>query len=136
MTKKQKSFFEAAKAVSASSNFPRTHIGCVVTDGNHRIISSGFNSTKTHPLQKKCNRERFSEDTMHTLHAEISALLPLIKEDVDFSKVKLYVYRTRKDGSLGLARPCDGCMHLIRTLGIKDIFYTTYDGYTHEEILY
>ena len=57
MTRKQKSFFEAAEAVSRTSEFPRVHIGCVVTNGNHRIISSGCNSTKSHPLQKKYNKE-------------------------------------------------------------------------------
>ncbi len=56
MTRKQKSFFDAAKAVSESSEFPKVHIGCVVTYGNHRIISSGCNSTRTHPLQKKLNK--------------------------------------------------------------------------------
>ena len=90
MTRKQKSFFDAAKAVSESSEFPKVHIGCVITEGNHRIISSGCNSTKTHPLQKQLNRERFEVDSVHSLHAEVSALLPLMKEDIDFSKVEIY----------------------------------------------
>ena len=136
MTRKQKSFFDAARAVSELSDFPKVHIGCVVTDGNHRIISSGCNSTKTHPLQKQLNKERFDEDTNHFLHAEVVALLPLIKDDTDFNKVKLYVHRTLQNGNLGLARPCKSCMRLIRELGIKDIFFTTYDGYAHEEIIY
>lgn len=134
MTKKQKSFFEAAKVVSTMSDFDRVHIGCVVTEGSHRIISSGCNSNKTHPLQKKLNKERFDIDTHHSLHAEVSALLPLMKEDIDFSKVEIYTYRNFKDGSYAMARPCPSCMKLIKQLGVRRIWYTTSDGYACEYV--
>lgn len=135
MTKKQKSFFDAAKAVSKMSDFPRIHIGCVVTDA-HRIISSGCNSTKTHPLQKVLNKERFDADTPHTLHAEVAALAPLIKEDIDFTKVSIYVYREKRNGELGLARPCASCLRLIKKLKIRNIYYTSEGGYSYEKIFY
>lgn len=134
MTKKQKSFFDAAKVVSTMSNFDRVHIGCVVTDGRHRIISSASNSNKTHPLQKQLNRERFNLDTIHSLHAETAALLPLMKENIDFSRVEIYTHRNVKDGSLAMARPCASCMRLIKELGIRKIWYTTPDGYACEYI--
>lgn len=134
MTRKQKSFFDAAKAVSESSEFPKVHIGCVITEGNHRIISSGCNSTKTHPLQKQLNRERFEVDSVHTLHAEVSALLPLMKEDIDFSKVEVYTHRNYANGKIAMARPCPSCMKLIKDLGIKKIHYTTSDGYACEYV--
>ncbi len=134
MTKKQKSFFEAAKVVSTMSDFDRVHIGCVVTEGNHRIISSGCNSTKTHPLQKQLNKERFDLDSNHSLHAETAALLPLMKEDIDFSKVEIYTHRNYKDGHLAMARPCPSCTKLIKQLGIKKIWYTTTDGYACEYV--
>lgn len=134
MTRKQKSFFDAAKAVSESSEFPKVHIGCVVTEGNHRIISSGCNSTKTHPLQKQLNRERFEVDSVHSLHAEVSALLPLMKEDIDFSKVEVYTHRNYANGKIAMARPCPSCMKLIKDLGVKKIHYTTADGYACEYV--
>ena len=134
MTNKQKSFFEAAKAVSEMSSFDRVHIGCVVTYGNHRIISSATNSNKTHPLQKKLNKERFDIDSHHSLHAEVSALLPLMKENIDFSKVEIYTHRNFKDGRYAMARPCPSCMKLIRQLGIKKIWFTTEDGYACEYV--
>ena len=135
MTKKQKSFFEAAKAVSTMSNFDRVHIGCVVTEGSHRIVSSGFNSTRTHPIQKQLNKERFSiETTNHSLHAEVSALLPLMKKDTDFSRIEIYTHRNFKDGRLALAKPCRSCMKLIKDLGVKKIWFTTNDGYACEYI--
>ena len=51
-----------------------------------------------------------------------------------FSKVKLYIYRIRKDQPFGLSRPCPSCMAAIKDLGIKDIYYTTNDGYVYERI--
>lgn len=134
MTRKQKSFFEAAEAISKSSDYPRVHIGCVVTDKNHRIISSGCNSNKTHPIQKKYNRERFDVDSCHSLHAEITALLPLMKENIDFSRVEIYTHRRLINGKLGISRPCPSCMRLIKELGIKKIYYTTENGYACEYI--
>lgn len=134
MTRKQKSFFDAARAVSKLSDFHRVHIGCVVVDGCHRIISSGFNSTKTHPVQKQLNKERFNEDTNHTLHSEVSALIPLMRDNIDFSKVVLYTYREDKNGKLAMSRPCPSCMKLIGSLGIKKIWYTTDGGYVCEII--
>lgn len=136
LTNSQKSFFDIAKKVSELSTFHRKNvkIGCLIVSG-HRIISSGYNSDKTNPIQKKYNRLRFSEETPHRLHAEISALLPLLNnKDIDFSKVKLFTYREKADHSLGKSRPCKSCMALIKDLGIKHIYYTTDDGYCHEVV--
>ena len=136
LTNSQKSFFYIAKKVSELSTFHRKNvkIGCLIVSG-HRIISSGYNSDKTNPIQKKYNRLRFSEETPHRLHAEISALLPLLNnKDIDFSKVKIFTYREKADHSLGKSRPCKSCMALIKDLGIKHIYYTTDDGYCHEVV--
>lgn len=136
LTNSQKSFFDIAKKVSELSTFHRKNvkIGCLIVSG-HRIISSGYNSDKTNPIQKKYNRLRFSEESPHRLHAEISALLPLLNnKDIDFSKVKIFTYREKADHSLGKSRPCKSCMALIKDLGIKHIYYTTDDGYCHEVV--
>lgn len=127
-------FFTLAKNASMCSDFNKQRLGCVITYKN-RVISSGFNCCKTHPLQKKYNKYRFPTDnTPHTLHAEIYALAPLVDCDIDWSRVEVYIYRSHKDGSLGLARPCKSCMALIKTLGIKKIHYTTENGYATEYI--
>lgn len=135
LTKKHKAYFEAAKEVSKMSDYKRSNVGCVVVY-KHGIISTGHSSTKTHPLQKKYNVYRFSEETPHTLHAEIMALLPLIGcKDIDFKKVSVYVYRCHKDGSLALSRPCASCMALIRDLDIKNIYYTGENSYVSEVLI-
>lgn len=138
ITKKHRAYFNAARAVSNLSDFPRVNIGCVIVYG-HKIISSGFNSMKSHPLQRKYNTYRFDVDgeSAHTLHAETQALLPLIgRNDIDFSRVSLYTYRQCKNGCLANARPCTSCMALIRSLGIRHIYYTNEGSYVNENLLY
>ena len=135
LTKSHRAYFKAAKAIAELSDFPRVNIGCVAVY-KHKIISSGCNSTKTNPTQKRLNIYRFDADTPATIHAELSCLLPLMnRQDIDFSNVSLYIYREYKNGELALARPCPSCMKLITELGIRSIYYTNLGKFSHEEIL-
>lgn len=95
------------------------------------------NTNKTHPMQKYYNRYRYHPQTSYfypKLHAEINCISSIRHLDINFSKVKLYVYRTRCDQEYGIARPCPSCMAAIKDLGIRHIYYTTNDGYAYEEI--
>lgn len=133
MTKSERAYFNAARAVSELSDH-RCKIGAIVVL-KHRIVSSACNSDcKTHPLQKRYNRYRFAEDTPHKCHAELLALLPLIKNGVDLSNASIYTYRQHRDGSLACARPCPSCMELIKDVGITRLFYTTEDGFAREDL--
>ncbi len=133
MTKTQTSFFRMAKSVSELSDFPRIKIGAVVVN-KHRVISSGRNSyVRRHPIQTIYDKERFDGPSRGCLHAEIDALIPLLHK-VDLSRASMYIYRECKNGSLGLCRPCAACMKIIKDVGIKKIYYTTYDGYAEEHI--
>lgn len=125
-----------AKHVAELSDYKRIHIGCVAVQGN-RVLSTGFNSTKSHPLQAHYNRFRQFYGACvcsHTLHAEIACLIPLWGCDIDWGKVDLYIYRLRRDIDHGLSRPCPACLAAIKELGIKNVYYTTDDGYAHEKI--
>ena len=136
LTKKDRAYFNIAKEMSKLSDFPRVQIGaCAVY--KHKVISTGCNSMRTSPLQKKYNQYRFTVETSHTCHAELSCLKSLIgRKDIDFKNVELYVYREYKNGNLALARPCLSCMELIRQLGIKHIYFTGDQSYVSEEIVY
>ena len=136
LSKSHKSYFKAAKAMSELSDFKQYHTGCVAVY-RHKIISSGYNSNRTHPLQKRLNVHRFVEDAKDKIHAEVSCLLPLIgRRDINFNEVALYVYREHANGELALSRPCCSCMHLIKELGIKNIYFTNEGWYSRENILY
>ena len=136
LSKSHKSYFKAAKVVSEMSTYKQHHLGCVAIYG-HTIISSGYNSNKTNPTQKRLNACRFKEETPHTVHSEVACLLPLIgRKDIDFSRVSLYIYREHRNGDIALAKPCASCMALIRSLGIRHIYYTGNKSYIYEEITY
>lgn len=133
LSKKDKSYFRAAQAVSTLSDFKRINVGAVLVY-KHRIISSSCNSQRTHPLQRKLNKERFNEDTPAKLHAEVNCLISLLgNKDIKWKDCELYVYREYKRGGLAMSRPCPSCQKLIKELGIKTVHYTTDDGYATEE---
>ena len=133
MTRTERAYFSAAKAVSTLSDHKQKVGAAVVL--KHRIISSACNSDcKTHPLQKQYNKYRFTEDSPHKCHAELSALVPLIRDGVDLSRASIFVYRQHKNGSLAMARPCKSCMALIKDVGINRVFYTTDDGFAREDL--
>lgn len=136
MGKKSDSYFRAAKAVSEMSDHPQYKVGCVVVSG-HRIISSGYNSkTKCHPLQAKLDTEKYGVECPGKCHAEVSALLPLIRDGVDLTRASIYVFRQHKNGVNALARPCSSCMKVIKSLKIRRIYYTVEDGTALEKVNY
>lgn len=127
-------YFEKARQVADISDYYKTHIGCVAVYQG-QVIGLGCNCNKTHPTQHYYNRYRKQADNMlPKLHAEISCINQIKNLNINFSKVKLYIYRIRKDQPFGLARPCPSCMAAIKDLGIKNIYYTTNDGYSYEHL--
>ena len=90
-------------------------------------------------MQHKYNYLRYDDKNINyyynpSLHAEIQALNKIKYLDIDFSRVEVYVYREFKNGKPALARPCVSCMEFIKDLGIKNIYYSTPDGYAYERI--
>lgn len=127
-------FFEMARKASTFSDYPKRKIGCIVTYKN-KVISVGYNCTKSHPLQAKYAKYRGIVTPMPvSLHAEMAALLKVKDMDIDWKRVSVYIFRTHKDGSLANCRPCNACMSLIKELGIKNIYYTNDEAFCHEEI--
>lgn len=133
-------YFDKAKQIASVSDVRQTHIGCVAVHQG-QVVGLGCNCNKTHPIQKKYDKYRELNiegcrgiSRLHSLHAEMNCLNQLKNLDVNFAKVKLYIYRIRKDQPYGLARPCPACMAAIKDFGIKDIFYTTNDGFSHEHL--
>jgi len=140
ISKFDKQMFAAARKQAVQSDYEDFHIGCVIVYKKH-IIGTGFNSDKTHPMQAHYNKYRKFDKTKngikHSIHAEIAAIndIPyVVGKKVEWSKVKIYIYRKCIDKPYGLARPCAGCMQAIKDLGIKHIYYTGEEGYVYEWI--
>ena len=138
-SRQQIKFFKHAEKVAMESKFNVYHLGCIAVVKN-KIISSSPNKLKTHPLQKVYDsyREfncRSEPRNMHSIHAEIACLNALRYQNINYKEIELYIVRVRRDGNLGMARPCVACSQYIKSLGIRKIFYSTNFGYAYEEII-
>lgn len=133
--------FDKAKKIAKTSTYKPHKLGCVITY-KHHIISYAANSSKTHPQQKKYNRKyrtfnKSIKPIMDSGHAEMLALSNIsypIGQQIDWSKVKVYVYRISKGkkSGHGLARPCEACLNALRNAGVRHFYYTGDESYIYE----
>lgn len=127
-------YFSKARKAASISDYQKQHIGCIAVYQG-QVVGVGCNCNKTHPRQQFYNKFREQADFMlPKLHAEINCLNQLRHLDINFSRVKLYIYRIRKDQPFGLSRPCPSCMAAIKDLGIRELYYTTNNGFSYEKI--
>lgn len=141
-TKKDYKFFDMARRVAEQSDFADFHLGAVLVYQG-RVISTGCNSNKTHPLQKKYNKYRHFKKSKkpikNSLHSEIQALINVpkcVENNIDYTRCKIYIYRISpgKRYGMGIARPCAACRKALQDKGIKHIYYTGDDGnFIYEE---
>ncbi len=113
-------FFKVCKKVAIYSDHHQHKIGAVIVKRN-KILSTGFNKLKTHPL---------SPHPFRSCHAEFVAISFLSSEQLKGSTI--FVYRETKQGELANSRPCSYCYSLIKSKGIKKIVYTHEDGVKEE----
>ena len=140
MNRKDKRYFNLAKAVSYTSDYPRVHIGSVIIK-NKEIVAVSANKKKSHPLQQKLNPIRFDNHTsQHDIdkcnnyqHAEFSAIIKC--KHLDLNGATIYVYREDKYGNLAMCCPCKACLALIKSVGIKLIYYTSAEGFNRLELV-
>ena len=115
-------FFELARRTSFKSP-SKFKLGCIITNKN-RVISFGFNQMhKTHP--------KFPTHS-NTIHAELHCLIGLPYEETKGSTC--YVYREAFNGNLANSRPCPVCYTALKHAGVKEICYSTREGYKSEKI--
>lgn len=76
-----------------------------------KIISFGFNRRIIEKVVHPC----------YSVHAEESALRKAGRRAVGAT---MYIVRVRRDGTYGLARPCNYCSDIINRSGIVKVTYT------------
>lgn len=109
-------YFELARVESEKSTYDQK-IGAVIISGN-KVLSKGYNKLR------HCIRGKRFAPWENSIHAERDCCRKLNKEQIKGSYI--FVYReNKKTGNPALAKPCDGCMKLIKFLGIKRVYYTT-----------
>ena len=117
-------YFSLAKNASKFSDFDRQHLGAVIIYKG-RVLSVGWNSTKTAPIQKSYNRLRGYdvETAKNSLHAECSALIKCKDMDIDWGRASVFVYKRLKVG-VKQKCPVPSLRKMIKDMGIKNIYYT------------
>lgn len=107
-----------ASKAAAKSPFERHRLGAVIVKGG-RVLSTGFNEV------------RYTKELRNsTLHAEEAAILKLLKSKrlKDLAGAELFVSRVCPSGRLGLSKPCSRCTHLIQSVGVAKVHYSTNEG--------
>ena len=100
------------------SNHPDYKHGAILIIKNTPYYA--YNRFRTHPKSPKPYK---------TMCAEFGAVIASRADLKAFRKAKLYVARLKKNGTLGMSKPCIWCQEMITKLGIKRVFYSTDKGY-------
>lgn len=115
-------FFEIAKRLSLFSDHNQHRLGAVLVNKN-RVVGLGYNKMKTNPK---------SNHKFKAHHAELDAILN--SEKYDLRGCDIYVFRETRNGDLAISFPCEACYSLIKSKGIKNIFYTDCGIYKEKRI--
>ena len=88
-----------------------------------KIISYGYNDGwHSHPISARLNVRYAAK------HSELSAIIKTRWRIDKLKKLTLVNLRFRRDGSLGMSKPCEFCQTMLDSFGIKDIWYTNSSG--------
>lgn len=94
-------------------------VGAVIYHRARYVVGRGYNKPhKTHPK---------SFHPYKTIHAEFDAILNLGSYESgiwELDGASIYVHRLKKDGSPGLAKPCEACATMLAWAGIKNVYYS------------
>lgn len=111
-------FFDIALKTAKKSNY-KVPMGAVFVNQS-KVVGQGCNIV--------FSIGKFNDG----MHAEISALN---KTTAKYRKNAIvFVGRTTKDGKLAIAKPCSKCEKILKKVGVKRIWYSTYDGWKRMEL--
>lgn len=122
-------FGDLYKLAVANNNMPKAKMSSALVKRG-TVLSYGFNSLKSDPLQAKYSKNYQSI----FLHAEIHAIKNALKGGYSLSDIEgssLYVCRVKLPHAkstryeFGMSKPCIGCKRAIVEFGIKCVHYTT-----------
>lgn len=85
----------------------------------------GYNSQKSHPSNIQIGRNGFHYSCKH---AEVSSIMQVPRQSRH--KLRIYVFRFLKNGTLSMAKPCKSCQKFLKEEGInlKNIWYSDWNG--------
>ena len=121
MTKLEKKLNKIALSLYHVPKTEQKHFSFIVR--KNKILSVGWNDTKTNPLSNKF--DYWTDST----HSELSAI-KRYEYDLDILKdCVMYNIRLNKARQLVLSKPCDGCQQLIKHFRVGYLIYSTHQGF-------
>ena len=114
-------FMLIAETVSIRSKDPRTKVGCVIVDGDNRIVATGYNGMASGVDESQCDWT--GNKYPYVIHAEANALL-FARQSLSGCSLYTTLY------------PCSNCAKLICNSGISHVYYSSdkYGGTEDNEI--
>ena len=107
-------FMEITELVASRSTCDRAFVGCVLVNGDKRIVSTGYNgSIGGNPHCSEIGHTMRDGHCIATIHAEMNALLYCAKEGISVKGATCYVTHF----------PCLNCTKALIQAGIKKIIY-------------
>jgi deoxycytidylate deaminase len=107
------------------------HFSFIIHKG--RLISTGTNNAKTHPLNlinrkiSKITGDDYSDQKQTC--SELNAILKLKRlTNIDTKKCILVNIRFNRNNEIALAKPCMSCDNLLKYHNFKQIFWTLNNG--------
>lgn len=123
MSKRIRRGLRAAINAARLSSFYSHRVGAVIFKGR-RLISTGFNKKKTHPLLEELEADCYSQ------HAEFDAILKFLQtqDPSQITDAILFVARLTRTDRVSFSRPCEACQEVIEKFGLKRVYFTNYHG--------
>jgi len=129
-------FIELAQSIAMNTVGVKRAKHCAIIAKGKSLLGVGVNSYDTHP--QMLNKHSVYGSSINKankihIHAEIHALMSVRYRNL--SGCTIYIVRHCSRG-LSLSKPCKICLNKILQSEIKQIVYTTNDGYIIERVLH
>jgi tRNA(Arg) A34 adenosine deaminase TadA len=101
-------------------NVNNSHVAFLVK--KNKIVKIGWNRKRTHP---EISKHPYHDGYVGT-HAELDVILKSGLEDLnDHSMI---VLRVDRKGRLANSKPCPGCLSLLKSYNVEEVFYSDAEG--------
>lgn len=96
----------------------------------NKLLAIGQNNPEKTHTQALILAKRFNIDIKYPyLHAETDLISRLWGKHYIDANIKMVIVRLNKNGELRNSKPCSRCSKIIKALGIKDIYWSTENGF-------
>ena len=101
-------------------NVNNSHIAFLIK--KNKIVKIGWNRKRTHP---KIATHPYHDGYVGT-HAELDVILKSGLDNLDDHS--MIVLRVDRKGRLANSKPCPGCLSLIKSYNVNEVFYSDTEG--------